>query len=84
MAQITTEKTMRLDGITYDQWKELVTNLEEDRIWYVESTNEDGYNIIDGNGDSPFPAMVRAELISNEQAREFENMGYDNIIVIFD
>jgi len=83
MIEITEEKSMRLSNVPYEKWLKCTELLEQKGVWYVTSDCEEGYNVIDCLGDSPFPSLVESEILNESQAKQIEDKRLDSLLIVF-
>lgn len=82
---ISKERTVRIDGVKYDNWKKAEELFKRDEVWYTVSNNEDGYNLVDACGNNPYNALLTSGLLTKKEVAICENeIKPDNFLVIFD
>ena len=84
MSKISTETVVRVDNVNWEDWKIAKELLEEDGIWFTESTNEDGYNLVECNEENVYTILVKTGILSISDAGICEHViKPEELLIVF-
>lgn len=83
MSRISRGTLIRIDEVNWEDWKKAEDMLSSNDIWFTTSNNEEGYNLIDCEGESPYEILQECGILDNEQVDIIKITAPEKLLIVF-